>query len=391
MSRKLIVVEPQCRGFEHVPFNSALLSMLCQGYKDCDIYFYADEEHIRYVEKEIFKVNCLTNICYIPISVPDKAEYGIRRLFREYVFINNIFTETALSGVLLVVFSSVTEYTVLINKVFNSRSFRDFHYLMIFHGVLAGLYMKPRRPMRWLLSIRNVLLLRESGKQKNLVLGEPILQNLFNQVNITKKYWDYIDHMLLPPSEDEFVYRRILGLKKICFGYIGVTSTKKGFDLYCKMINDLGEKSSYASFVLAGYCNDKKQYSDCCKSVEGFGYEPLSQEEMSSRLKLLTYFIWTGSQIQYKLTASGSFIDSLAYMIPGIYIRNDYVEYYFKKYGDIGYLCDNYEHLIDVVKDLINYFPYERYNGQIENIRKVRMDFSCATVFKRFKNIVGEL
>ena len=56
-----------------------------------------------------------------------------------------------------------------------------------------------------------------------------------------------------------------------------------------------------------------------------------------------------------RLVASATFLDALSYVKPGIYLRNPYVEYYFEQMGDIGYLCDSYEEMREVVLAILSF------------------------------------
>ena len=57
---------------------------------------------------------------------------------------------------------------------------------------------------------------------------------------------------------------------------------------------------------------------------------------------------------------------------PGIYLRNDYIEYYFSKMGNIGYLCDTYEELLEVIEKISLNFPEQEYKIQVLNIQNGR-------------------
>jgi hypothetical protein len=62
-------------------------------------------------------------------------------------------------------------------------------------------------------------------------------------------------------------------------------------------------------------------------------------------------------------------------------------EYYFKKMGDIGYLCENYNAMRDTVLDILGTMPIDRYRQQQENILTQRVQFSPAGISLKFRNL----
>jgi hypothetical protein len=74
---------------------------------------------------------------------------------------------------------------------------------------------------------------------------------------------------------------------------------------------------------------------------------------------------------------------------PGIYLRTPYVEHYFNRLGDIGYLCDSYEEMRDLVLSLAHEFPAERYQQQCANILAGRRLFEPATLAPKLRNILN--
>ena len=108
-------------------------------------------------------------------------------------------------------------------------------------------------------------------------------------------------------------------------------------------------------------------------------------------MRKLTYVVWTAKPDHYRLTASGTFLDAMAFLKPGIYLRNDYIEYYFERMGDIGYLCDSCDDMVSTVREILSEFPTVRYQRQVENIRKGRIIFEPQTLAPRLRDIVGSL
>ena len=170
------------------------------------------------------------------------------------------------------------------------------------------------------------------------------------------------------------------------FGYVGVSS--KGFDTFCRLADDVAPSQETAQFLMAGFYIGPAEKKPVCQYVSDIPDRPLSLIEFKERVRNLTYVVWTAKPDHYRFTASGTFLDALAFLKPGIYLRNDYIEHYFNQMGDIGYLCDSYEDMVSTIRDILSKFPSVRYRQQVENIRKGRVVFEPKTLAPRLREIV---
>jgi hypothetical protein len=57
--------------------------------------------------------------------------------------------------------------------------------------------------------------------------------------------------------------------------------------------------------------------------------------------------------------------------------------------GDIGYLCDSEEEMLDQMFSILAAFPAERYQAQRENILRARSIFEPATLAPQLRAIVS--
>ena len=61
----------------------------------------------------------------------------------------------------------------------------------------------------------------------------------------------------------------------------------------------------------------------------------------------------------------------------------------FERMGDIGYLCDSYEEMRNIVLSILREFPLARYQQQCENIRRGRRIFEPQALAPRLRAIVA--
>jgi hypothetical protein len=123
--------------------------------------------------------------------------------------------------------------------------------------------------------------------------------------------------------------------------------------------------------------------------LEGVAYSPLGDDEYAARVSSLTYVVGLGDPRVYQLAISASFLDSLAFIKPGIYLRTPFLEHCFAQMGDLGYLCDDYEQVLEVAAAIARDFPTERYCQQCGNIAQARTQFEPAAVAKELRRAVS--
>jgi hypothetical protein len=186
-------------------------------------------------------------------------------------------------------------------------------------------------------------------------------------------------------SEDRIVISSSL-LGKVRFGYMGVGNNReKGFDLFVQLAAEFCEHTN-VKFVMVGFLKDLCE-GMAYAGITGVSTVPLTPEEYRRRASSLTYTVGTSEPLHYRLVASATFLDALSFIKPGIYLRNPYVEYYFDKMGDIGYLCNSYEEMRALVLTLVKAFPVERYRQQCQNILRERKLFEPRVLASQLRAI----
>jgi hypothetical protein len=162
--------------------------------------------------------------------------------------------------------------------------------------------------------------------------------------------------------------------------------SRKG-DAFARLAREILEPNAQVEFILVGFLRDGDAQSDY-PGVTGLSDRPLTPDEYRRRAASLTYAIGTADPAHYRLVASASFLDALSYGKPGVYLRNPFVEYYFRKMGDIGYLCDSYEEMRATLLSIIREFPTEHYRKQRDNIRRGREIFAPQLLARGLREIV---
>jgi hypothetical protein len=104
---------------------------------------------------------------------------------------------------------------------------------------------------------------------------------------------------------------------------------------------------------------------------------------------MVDYAVFFYPADSYRLTASGAFFDALAFAKPLIAIRNPFFEHYFSRFGDIGYLCDDYAEVKKMVSDILMHGSGGRYERQIKNLLRCRKSLSLEKIGETLAEIIG--
>lgn len=171
------------------------------------------------------------------------------------------------------------------------------------------------------------------------------------------------------------------------FGYFGVAA--KGFATFERLAERIRETHPHAVFRLIGFDNAIRPAAP--ELVASFAASaPLTAAEYARRAASITHAVWTGVPEVYRLTASASYIDAVAFGKPVVAMRNAFVEHYFSQLGDIGYLCNSEASMLEALAAIAREFPRERYRRQCANLADARLRFAPETLAADFRRIVAE-
>ena len=97
----------------------------------------------------------------------------------------------------------------------------------------------------------------------------------------------------------------------------------------------------------------------------------------------MDYAVFLHEKESYYLRASGVFFDAINYNKPIISIKNSYFEYYFNKYGNIGYLCNDINEMFNIMKLILTNKEKANYMQQTKNINFLKNDLSIKKIAKK--------
>ncbi len=404
---KILLVELQCAGFEHAPFNAAILRSVMLAFPSTEIIFLAEEEHMVCVRKYLLERGIVCDkIQWKKISIPKGSLTNWIRLSRDYNCCKTVFKFACENNVDSILFLSITNTALLSLKIQMKAQKLPVNVFVVFHAVLNSIDKSYKlQPWNMVLGLKSVLKLSHPDKLRYIIHGVPIYKQLMVNNGYLKDQFVTID---IPSFwfniADNNMTDKIK--QKIRFGFLG--SDLKGFERFETLANEFATNNNVgnAEFQFVGHLYPSKhgiirrifpsknsvRYFKYLKqgsgdAVLGLSYKPLTSEEYRSRVNNVTYVIWAGDPERCKLAGTGTFIDTLSFVKPGIFLRNTYIEHYFNEMGDIGYLCNNLQEMKELIRAIIKKFPEEKYREQCKNIISKRSIFDPNNVARQIKDI----
>ena len=400
----IVVIEPQCVGFEHANFNASFLYCVFIAFPDDEILFLGERDHIKWIQG-ILKGkdnNLVELVIWHEISIPPYTLRDWRRINRELDWYKNFVSIVAGKEIVGLFLCSITETALLVLKLRLYRKKHQFPIITVFHGFLSSIDVKPpsslwkwllrlygilRYPGIWLVKLDKILYLPHPPQLWFLLLGRSIYNSLVEFRPQLAKYFISTDipHIFcenILPAKSKI-------LEKVRFGFFG--TTYRGFETFNRLASEILIDSDEAEFMLVGHVHNTNDISVYDKEILGLTHKPLSTIEYNNRAKTITYVVGVRNPEHYKWGVNSTLLDSLSFIRPGIYLRNPYIEYYFKKMGNIGYLCDNYKQIKDTIQSIINDFPKAQYKKQCKNILNGRIIFEPSYVAKSIRPFIYNL
>lgn len=194
-----------------------------------------------------------------------------------------------------------------------------------------------------------------SAHIKFVLLGDYMKETFCNNIasyNSTAIF--SIDHPYLKAPIIDNYSLSALYKDKIKIGIPGLINQNRGLNETKKLLESINiDVSNVQLFALSRVVSDidlEKIGLIYLNNSKGL----LPVDEYSNYVKQMDYILVMYSVGSYKLTASGAVLEALWWQKPIIALKNDYLVYLFKKYGDMGILCESIEEVIFAIKDIDN-------------------------------------
>lgn len=375
----IIFAEINKKGESHIAVNVAMLEILYKEVGCSQIKIYSEKNHLSYLKSKNKKISDIE--AKIIRVIEGRFLVWPLKVLLEFLALVKIFSAARNNNVEFVFISSIfplSHLAFLIVRPF----FKKIKVVIGIHGELQ--LIKSKSFKNKLLSFFLKINLKKTSDSKTyfLVYSEMIKNNLCETIPKIKDKIISIDHPY-SYSNKELIPEVI---KPIQIGSIGIASKSKNTHLIFHLASALKKNINNGNVkfkILGKSIPDILPYKN--KYVD-YNYinTMIPEGEYHKQIESLSYFVFFYGNDLYSLSPSGVFFDAINNEKPIIALKNDLFNYYFNRFGDIGFLCEDIEEMIELIGVLSTNFSNQKYNLQIANIRKAKKNLNINTIKKTF-------
>jgi glycosyltransferase involved in cell wall biosynthesis len=335
---KIVVVEPLCRGLEHVPFNLGFLEVLIRAFPGSQITFLGDDSQLSCV-KDVAPDSVLSNVEFESTFLPPRNS---KSLFRRIWLENSLFSR--LVSLLriqksLVVFLSAPSSSI-VNAYYRLPCNSTTQIQFVMHGGLSKLKRwRGKNPLRRLTDDR-FLVRRMSGRNFRYILLERTIQKELEIIDkhLAEKSF-VLEHPL--PSVSKVEAKTLESSRPIKIGFLGTASSQKGFPDFCRLAHGMQQRNPgrYEFHVVGSAPTGFKDPSVPMSGLSTFPAKAkISPTMYSSLVNQLDLVAMPYNESHYASSPSGVLLDAIAYGKPVLANPYPAIVDLFERFGPFGIL-----------------------------------------------------
>ena len=375
---QIFVIEPNMNSSPHSEINAGFLSLLELLYNNNNILnFIADPKHIQCLEKlmELTKWNCKEEkvLPYAPKYFLINEIILIKKIF---MILINTSKQDKIYFLGIMPFSQI--FVSFLNKIYKREIF------ICLHGQMEAYLKFTKIGFSKYYYRSSQFVFKQNDNISYIIFGDSIKKNLLHLFNKKKR---------LISIDQPYLYKAIsknqifLCKKPIKLGFVGRFEKSKNVKEFFKLVDFL-EKELNSHKVLitivgkVGYPinNRYKKY------ITYYDYT-ISKEKYEEDITKLDFVLTFTDSEFYRATPSGVFFDSIKYEVPVLALDNEFVSYYFEKYGKIGEIFKNTFEMVEFIKLWtidIDYNHQRLYKTYMNNILSIKNQISVNKLKLKF-------
>lgn len=394
-SEKIIIIDNVIIGNNHLVINSGIINMAQHFFQKIaiakEVVFLGEKSHID-ILANLIDINECCRVSFYPIEVIQpksgkiqKSVTWLKKLKKDKQYIGELFEMSFRQNPRLIIISCMVPINFLffVSKT-NNRLNQKF--LVFIHGEVELLFQSR-------LSVKekiNKYFLEKSFKKiasntKLIVFSDYIKRSLTTKFNFQDDQIISINH---PIQKYERSSDKISNC--INFAHIGVANKRKNSELIFQLADTFADSvtSGSCKFSIIGRVerNEIKNINDIV-TVEAKGNQPIPNATYVELVSKADYSLVFLPEEEYVYRISGSLLDSIQFQIPIIALHHVFVRELFEKGGDIGFMCNDFVEMLEVVKQINCRNPefIDRYQLQVMNLKKLSNNF----YYEKASNIIN--
>jgi hypothetical protein len=256
------------------------------------------------------------------------------------------------------------------------------------HGNLNDAFgWRPRNPLIRAFNLRSALTARHPRLLRFMVLEQGIRDTL---ATLLPKAAARTDVLELPINVAEVAGQQAPPfVPPIRIGLVGLASAAKGTALFLEIAREMTARfPGKVTFHHVGRLTPEADPAPFAVLAEPPSTEHLPRAEFTARLAALHYVFLPISERYYNLSASGALLDAMTWAKPVIARALPIVTPHFRRFGDIGYLCDSDAEMRTAVETILTSMDADRYARQVAAMQALRAARTPAALAGTYRELV---
>jgi glycosyltransferase involved in cell wall biosynthesis len=377
----IFICELSFLGRAHVPFNAGFLATIHAAYSKERLCFYGAKTHVEELKKEVSSA-LANSINWQEIVPPASGASYWQRLLCELGILRRVLGMLDTHSRLIL--TSAYPSTILALKV--ARAFRStaFRTQIVLHGMSGIVGKRYRRPFLRFQDTKSALTLLGNSGIHYIVLERSIRETVVTSLPLMSGKIDALEH---PISPNQIELPGVPFIEPIRFGFLGLADKAKGYPVFVDLANRITAKyGKRVEFHAIGHGNSMNLNGSNALQTKPQN-TLMSRTDFLNGVSPLHFIVLPHEAGAYTLTTSGVLLDAIAWGKPVICRRIPIFESIFKQHGNIGYLFNDDENLIDVVGTIVEQADESSYRQQVDNLRGARKTRRPEALAEQYKSI----
>ncbi|RVT91157.1 hypothetical protein [Sphingomonas crocodyli] len=334
----ICIVEPTYAGFDHAPFNAAIIRATALAFPDEPIAFASTPEHRAHVAQ---LGDLPAGLRTIDIDVPATGGQSVGRIVAQWRALRTAIRASGADKVLLL--SSAGETFFAIRLIL--WAFARVRLSVVLHGNLVyAVGWRSKDPRHRLIDYRTGLRVARSDRVRMIVLEPSIKEAAIRLGVLGADRFGVWPHPINEEERDGGAPIDPAAMdsgRPIRIAFLGAATRRKNFHLFVDLVRRVRAKSARYRFSLIGF--QMEDFSDAADVVD-LPAAPLDRAAYIAALREVDYVLLPLAA-PYELSASGTLLDCVTTARPIMALNLPAARAIADETGDIGFICDTMEEM----------------------------------------------
>jgi hypothetical protein len=372
----ILVFEMLWTGTQHAVGNSATIQALARAYPDQVVRVFADPTHLTELRNDT-ELTASGHIEFASVALHPRhrgkthiVDWG--RFRQEFATLRHGLAQVPKGETCLLMLISATPTAIFAASLLARLAGPRVGVQVGLHGNLNDAFgWRPRNPLTRAFDLRAALTARHPKRLRFMVLEEGIKDTLATLLPRAAARTDVLE---LPINIAEVAGQSVPDFAPpIRIGLVGLATAAKGTDLFLDIAREMMARfPGKVTFHHVGRLTPDADPAPFAVLAEPPSSAHLPRAAFTARLAALHYVFLPIREGYYNLSASGAFLDAITWAKPVIARALPIVTPHFRRFGDIGYLCDSDGGMRDAVETIVTEMDAARYARQVAAMGTLR-------------------